>query len=323
VEDFSGKIAVVTGGGSGIGRELVRQLSATGCHVACCDLDEDGLEETRKLSLADAPTGTNISLHLCDVANEDAVNTFAAEARVAHNTEHFNLLINNAGIAGGGSFINNERKEWDKTFGVCWTGVYNGCRAFLPLLIKSSEGHVVNISSVNGFWACMSPQFPHTAYSAAKFAVKGFSEALMIDLQLHAPHVGLSVVMPGHIGTSIAINARKVHDTTAPEDMSSEELAEVRTLWARFDEATGQLDDETVRTMLIMQGENFRDNAPTTAAQAATIILDGVHAKQWRILVGDDAVGMDAMVRAEPENAYTLDFFERLQAKGIFDRTSL
>jgi len=323
MNDFSGKLAVVTGGGSGIGRALVQQLSAAGCHIATCDVDMSALEETRTLGLAQAPAGTRISLHHCDVSNEAAVAKFAGEALLALDTEHFNLLINNAGIAGGGSFITDDRAHWDKTFGVCWTGVYNCCRHFLPLVINSDEGHVVNISSVNGFWACMTPSFSHTAYSAAKFAVKGFSEALLIDLRLHAPHVGLSVVMPGHIGTSIAINARTSHGINSALEMSVEEVAETRASMSRLDAAAEQLGDDEIRQILHEQGENFRDNAPTTPEQAATTILNGVKAGEWRIFVGDDAVGMDAMVRQEPENAYSVDFFERMQAKGIFDRISL
>ena len=323
MKNFSGRLAVVTGGGSGIGRALVQQLSAAGCHVATCDLDMSALEETRSLGLAQAPAGTRISLHHCDVSSEAAVERFAEEALAALDTDHFNLLINNAGIAGGGSFITDDRDRWDRTFGVCWTGVYNCCRHFLPLVINSDEGHVVNISSVNGFWACMSPSFPHTAYSAAKFAVKGFSEALLIDLRLHAPHVGLSVVMPGHIGTSIAINARSSHGITSPLEMSVEEVAETREMMAALDGAASELGDDEIRQLLHEQGENFRDNAPTTPAQAASTILKGVQASQWRIFVGDDAVDMDAMVRQEPENAYSAEFFERMQAKGIFDAVSL
>lgn len=323
MEDFAGRIAVVTGGGNGIGRALVQQLSAAGCHVATCDLDMNALEETRSVSLADAPDDTRISLHLCDVSDEPAVDAFAREALAAQDTDHFNLLINNAGIAGGGSFISDDRARWDKTFAVCWTGVYNCCRAFLPLLIAGNDGHVVNISSVNGFWACMSPNFPHTAYSAAKFAVKGFTEALMVDLRINAPHVQASVVMPGHIGTGIAINARRSHGISEPLEMSAEEVAEARESLARIDVAGFQLDDDEIRQLLHAQGELFRDNAPTTASQAAAMILDGVRKKQWRILVGDDAAGLDEMVRQEPENAYTNDFFARMQARGIFDRTQV
>lgn len=323
MNNFSGKIAIVTGGGSGIGRALVQQLGAAGCHVATCDLDMQSLKETRALTLSAAPQGTRISLHHCDVADETAVHAFAEQALAAQETDHFNLLVNNAGIAGGGSFITDERAQWDKTFGVCWTGVYNCCRAFLPLVINSSEGHVVNISSVNGFWACMSPAFPHTAYSAAKFAVKGFSEALLVDLRLHAPHVGISVVMPGHIGTSIAINARTVHNIAPALEMSADEVEEARRHWSQLDETAGELGDDEVRQLLHAQGEAFRDNAPTTASQAAEIILEGVKAKQWRILVGADAQGLDAMVRQEPENAYSNEFFTRMQANGIFNLTSI
>lgn len=323
MKNFSGKIAIVTGGGSGIGRALVQQLAAAGCHVATCDLDMQALEETRALALSAAPQDTRISLHHCDVADEAAVRAFAEQALAAQDSDHFNLLVNNAGIAGGGSFIADDRQQWDKTFGVCWTGVYNCCRAFLPLVINSREGHVVNISSVNGFWACMSPVFPHTAYSAAKFAVKGFSEALLVDLRMHAPHVGISVVMPGHIGTSIAINTRTMHDIAPALEMSAAEVEEVRRQWSQLDEATGELGDDEVRQLLHAQGEVFRDNAPTTASQAAEIILDGVKARQWRILVGTDAQNLDAMVRQEPENAYSTDFFARMQANGIFDQTSV
>ena len=124
MEEFSGKIAVVTGGGSGIGRALVQQLSSAGCHVATCDLNMDSLEETRTLSLVHAPEGTRISLHGCDVSNEASVQAFAEEALSAQHTDHINLLFNNAGIAGGGSFISDDRSQWDKTFGVCWTGVF-------------------------------------------------------------------------------------------------------------------------------------------------------------------------------------------------------
>ena len=323
MKSFSGRIAIVTGGGSGIGRALVQQLAQAGCHVATCDLDMQSLEETRAFALKTAPQDTRISLHHCDVADEAAVRAFAEQALAEQETDHFNLLVNNAGIAGGGSFITDEREQWDKTFGVCWTGVYNCCRAFLPLVINSSEGHVVNVSSVNGFWACMNPVFPHTAYSAAKFAVKGFSEALLVDLRLHAPHVGISVVMPGHIGTSIAINARKVHNITPALEMSADEVAEVRRSWSQLDEAAGQLGDDDVRQLLHVQGEAFRDNAPTTASQAAEIILEGVKARQWRILVGADAQSLDAMVRQEPENAYSIDFFARMQANGVFNQTSI
>jgi NAD(P)-dependent dehydrogenase (short-subunit alcohol dehydrogenase family) len=201
---------------------------------------------------------------------------FRDEVVAQHETDHVNLVFNNAGIGGGGSFLNTTPAEWERTFGVCWGGVYNGCRAFVPLLVASDAGYLVNTSSVNGFWAILAPGVPHTAYSAAKFAVKGFSEALLEDFRLNAPHVKVAVVMPGHIGTDIAINTLLAHRETSPVD---ENLAR-------------------------MFGEGFRDNAPVTAAQAATVILDGVRDEQWRILVGDDAHALDEAVRADPLAAY-------------------
>jgi len=143
--------------------------------------------------------------------------------------------------------------------------------------VAADEGHIINTSSVNGFWASLGPERPHTAYSAAKFAVKGFTEALITDLRMNAPHVQASVVMPGHIGTSIVANSAKYGADEIPEDMAP---------------------------MMEMAAELFRTEAPMSAADAATVILDGVRAEQWRILVGDDAHGLDAAVRANPEQAY-------------------
>ena len=161
---------------------------------------------------------------------------------------------------------------------VCWGGVYYGTRAFLDLLVAADEGHIVNTSSVNGFWASLGPERPHTAYSAAKFAVKGFTEALITDLRVNAPHVKASVVMPGHIGTSIVQNSMR----------------------------HGVATSSTTRCRQLIEAVNemFRDNAPMSAAEAAAVILQGVRDERWRILVGDDAVALDKRVRAAPEHAY-------------------
>ena len=110
---------------------------------------------------------------------------------------------------------------------MCWGGVYGGTRAFMPMLLASDEGHVVNTSSVNGFWASLGPAFPHTAYSAAKFAVKGFTEALITDFRINAPHLKASVVMPGHIGTSIVINSFKFFGRD-PKELTAEQIALIR-----------------------------------------------------------------------------------------------
>jgi NAD(P)-dependent dehydrogenase (short-subunit alcohol dehydrogenase family) len=311
VKDFNNKVAVITGGGSGMGRDLAIQLSKEGCHVAMCDVSLENMAETKALCEAEAPAGTKITTHLCDVSVESQINDFRDEVEASHG-KTVNLLFNNAGIGGGGSFLLDDRQDWEKTFGVCWYGVYWGCRAFVPMLVASEEAHIINTSSVNGFWASLGPTVPHTAYSAAKFAVKGFSEALINDLRINAPHVGVSVVMPGHIGTSIAINSGLVLGKTAPLAMNEEEVRALRermmTMAGPMSEAIMNMSDEQIKQAMHDRGVQFRDNAPLSSPQAATIILDGVRSNKWRILVGDDAHLLDERIRANPESAYDVDF---------------
>ena len=311
MKDFSNKVAVVTGGGSGMGRDLAIQLSREGCHVAMCDVSLENMSETKSLCEAEAPDGTRITTHLCDVSVENQINDFRDEVEASHG-KIVNLLFNNAGIGGGGSFLNDEREDWEKTFGVCWFGVYWGCRAFVPMMVASEEAHIINTSSVNGFWASLGPTVPHTAYSAAKFAVKGFSEALINDLRINAPHVGVSVVMPGHVGTSIAINSGLVLGKTAPLDMNEDEVRGLRermmNMAGPMSEAIMNMSDVQIKKAMHDRGVQFRDNAPLSSPEAATIILDGVRSNKWRILVGDDAHLLDERIRANPESAYDLDF---------------
>ena len=294
----SGQIAVVTGGGTGMGRALCRQLSAAGVHVALCDVSAAAMAETRSLCLAQAPAGTRVTTCLADVSQEAQVLAFRDAVIAEHRTQHINLLFNNAGIAGGGSFVNGNRADWEHTFGVDWFGVYHGARAFMPLLVASSAGCIINVSSVNGFWASLGPGVPHTAYSAAKFAVKGFTEALINDLRVNAPHLSCVLVMPGHVGTSIALN------TYDAMKMSAAQVALVRSRMVKGGAAVADLPDDAIRQLLHQRAIDFRDNAPTTADQAASTILDGVRAGTWRILVGDDARRLDVMVRENPEGAY-------------------
>jgi len=298
-----------------MGRELVKQLAAEGCHVATCDVSAENLAVTKVESARTAPPGTRVSTHLCDVSDERQVLGFRDAVREEHATDHVHLLFNNAGIAGGGSLFSDDRSEWERTFAVDWWGVYYCTRAFLPLLVASPEARLVNTSSVNGFWASVGPGVPHTAYSAAKFAVKGFTEALIIDLRVNAPHVQASLVMPGHVGTSIVINTAAVHGRPSPKEMTEQDLA---TLRERLKLPPGVPSDDQLRALVQQVGDDFRDKAPLSAAGAATIILDGVRRGAWRILVGDDAVELDRMVRATPEEAYEDSFMAKLRAKGIF-----
>ncbi len=319
MKQFRGRIAVVTGGGTGMGRELAKQLSADGCHVAICDVSAEHMAETKAQCERQAPPGTRVTTHLCDVSDERQVLAFRDAVQREHATDHVHLLFNNAGVGGGASLFTNEREEWDRTFAICWGGVYYGTRAFLPLLVASREAHLVNTSSVNGFWAVLGVNIPHTAYSAAKFAVKGFTEALITDLRLNAPHVKVSLVMPGHVGTSIVMNSAAVLGRPSPKEMTAEDLLPVRDQMARLGIPRDALSDDQLRAALQKIGEDFRDKAPLTAAAAAAIILDGVRADAWRILVGEDAKALDRMVRAAPEQAYEPDFMSKLQAGGHFD----
>lgn len=309
---YGGLTAVVTGGGTGMGRELVRQLTAQGCNVATCDVNAEALAETVDICTKDGNPG-RILTHIADVSNEQQVLTF--RDAVTAWTPFIHLLFNNAGIGGGGSIVEDPRDGWEKTFDVCWGGVYLNTRAFLPLLLAAPFGHLVNTSSINGFWASLGPGVSHSAYSAAKFAVKGFTEALITDFRMNAPHLRAHVVMPGHIGTEIAINSSKLHGND-PKEMNEEQLLRVRQRFERQGVDMAPVSDEDLRVLLQMGAEGFRDNAPTSAAEASKYILDCVARGDWRILIGDDAKVLDEEVRKDPWSAYEIDFIDRVRARG-------
>ncbi len=311
MKDLSGKIAVVTGGGSGIGRELARQLSMEGCSVAICDLSISAMAETKRLCESERRlSGVRITTHLVDVADEAQVLRFCDEVAEQHETPCINLLFNNAGITGGGSIVKSTREEWDRTFNICWNGVYYGTRAFLPMLLGAEAGHIVNSSSVAGFWAAAGARIPHTAYSAAKFAVKGFTEALIVDLRENAPHIQCSVVMAGHIGTAIGVNTRQILRHSDATDICAKRA---------YLEAHGYnvvtMTDAEIETTSDKLEDDYVKFAPLTAADAAAAIIAGVKADQWRILIGEDAKQLDKSVRDEPDKAYDLDFSERFLKK--------
>ena len=314
MKDFTDKIAVITGGGTGMGRELARQLAAEGCHVAICDVSQEEMDRTRAFCEAESPASTRFVTCVADVSDESQLQAFRDAICRELETDCVNLVFNNAGVGGGGSMLVDDREEWERTFDICWKGVYFGSRTFIPMLVASDEGHLVNTSSVNGFWASIGPMIAHTSYSAAKFAVKGFTEALVNDFRLNAPHVKVSVVMPGHIGTNIVINSGKILGRS-PKDMTDDQLEEIRERIERMGFRLGNVSPEQIRTFLVLRGEQFREDAPVTASEAAAVILDGVREERWRILVGKDAEVLDRMVREAPEEAYEQSFMERFRAQ--------
>jgi NAD(P)-dependent dehydrogenase (short-subunit alcohol dehydrogenase family) len=251
------------------------------------------------------------------VSDEAQVVRFRDELLAEHGGDHVDLVFSNAGAGGGESFVTSRREVWERTFAIDWWGVYYCARVFLPLLIASGDGVLVNTSSVNGLWASLGPGMPNHAYSTAKFAVRGFSEALIEDLRSNAPGVRVAVVMPGHVGTDIVANSIRAHGLPELEELTDAQLDELIPAERRAKMASAGLlaegaSAQELRQVLVRANADFRDKAPVSAAQAATIILDGVRSGAWRILVGEDASKIDAAVRAKPEAAY--DYAELFSA---------
>ncbi|MBT0568453.1 SDR family oxidoreductase [Williamsia sp. CHRR-6] len=254
MKNFAGKVAVVTGAASGMGRDLALQLADKGARLAISDMNPIGLEETTGLLEA---SGAQVHSQLLNVAEREAVLDYAET--VAAHFGKVNLVFNNAGIAHHGEVERTEFKDFERILDVDFWGVVNGTKAFLPHLISSGDGHVVNTSSLFGILAMPG----QSAYNAAKFAVRGFTESLYQEMRIAKHPVSVSCVHPGGIKTAIARNA------TVAEGKNAGELAEL------FD-----------RTL-----------ARTTSARAAEIILKGVQKNKARILVGPDAVALDLLVR--------------------------
>ena len=254
MEGFAGKVAVVTGAGSGIGQALAIELARSGAKLAISDIDAAGLADTEQRLTA---IGAQVRADRLDVTEREA---FLAYADAVN--EHFgkvNQIYNNAGIAFTGDVEISQFKDIERVMDVDFWGVVNGTKAFLPHLIASGDGHVVNVSSLFGILAVPG----QAAYNSAKFAVRGFTEALRQEM-LQAGHpVAVTTVHPGGIKTAIARNA------TAADGHDANELAEL------FDKKL----------------------ARTSPQRAARIILEAVRKKKARVLVGADAKILDAIVR--------------------------
>jgi NADP-dependent 3-hydroxy acid dehydrogenase YdfG len=251
---FAGKVAVVTGAGSGIGQALAVELGRSGAKVAISDVDLEGLAQTEEQLKA---IGAPVKSDRLDVTEREA---FLAYADAVN--EHFgkvNQIYNNAGIAFTGDIEVSQFKDIERVMDVDYWGVVNGTKAFLPYVIASGDGHIINVSSVFGLFSVPG----QAAYNAAKFAVRGFSEALRQEMILARHPVAVTTVHPGGIKTGIARSA------TAAEGLDRDELAKL------FDKRL----------------------ARTSPRRAAEVILDAVRKKKARVLVGMDAKVLDLMVR--------------------------
>jgi NAD(P)-dependent dehydrogenase (short-subunit alcohol dehydrogenase family) len=263
MKKFDGKVAAITGAASGMGRTLATALARRGCHLALSDVEENGLAETARLASA---SGVRITTRRVDVADEAAVRRWADDVAAEHR--RCNLVFNNAGIAYAATVRGCEYTDFDRILQVNFWGVVHGTKAFLPHLTASGEGHIVNTSSLFGLVA-----FPgQCAYNASKFAVRGFTEALRIELEITGAPVSATSVHPGGIKTNIA-RASKVHPS-------------IREL--------GVGDHETT-------SERFEKLFRMTAEDAAEVILRGVQRNARRILVGRDAKLIDLVQRVLPD----------------------
>lgn len=263
MKSFENQVAAITGAGSGIGRALACLLARQGCHLALSDVNEDGLRETARQARA---LGVTVSEALVNVADREAVHAWAERVVAEHG--RVNAIFNNAGVAQGGTVEGNDYADYEWIMNINFWGVIHGTKAFLPHIRAAGSGHVVNISSVFGLFA----QPGMSAYNASKFAVRGFTESLRQELDMHGGAISASCVHPGGIKTNIAKTAR-MNDSLS------------RVTGQDADHARQQFNDQLLRTR------------PEKAAQ---VIIKGVLANKRRILIGPDAYALDGMQRLWP-----------------------
>jgi NADP-dependent 3-hydroxy acid dehydrogenase YdfG len=252
------KVAAITGAGSGIGRAMARLLAQKGCHVAISDVNEAGLAETAELC---RQTGVTVSTARVDVADRAAVHAWAEQ--VVRELGRVNVIINNAGVALGSTIEDMRYEDLEWLMGINFWGVVHGTKAFLPHLKDAGEGHIINISSVFGLIAVPT----QGAYNAAKFAVKGFTEALRQELEVEGSPIGVTCVHPGGIKTNIARSARLT----------------VREGW---------VDEKS--------NNDIEKLFKTTPERAAEAILQAILKNRRRQLIGSDAVFIDLLQRVLP-----------------------
>ncbi len=258
MRDYRGRVAAVTGAASGIGRALANDLARRGAHLALADRDDAGLAETVAQC---EERGVKITAQHLDVAERDAVYAWADQVVADHGT--VNLVVNNAGVALGATVESMTYEDFEWLMNINFWGVVYGTKAFLPHLKASGEGHIVNLSSVFGLISVPS----QSAYNAAKFAVRGFTDALRMELEIEGAPVSVTTIHPGGIKTNIARNARMDPSVT---------------------EITG--DPERAR-------RDFERIFITSPEKAARQILAAVQRDRRRALIGPDAKAIDLVSR--------------------------
>ncbi|HUV18287.1 MAG TPA: SDR family NAD(P)-dependent oxidoreductase [Ilumatobacteraceae bacterium] len=270
MEQFSGKVAAITGAGSGIGRGLALELAAEGCHLALSDVDDAGLAETVAMvaratgDRGSVRAGVRVSSNRVDVVDREAVDAWAVA--IVDEFGQVNLIFNNAGVAlsANVSAMTYESFRW--LMDINFWGVVHGTLAFLPHLRASGDGHVVNVSSVFGLLGIPT----QSAYNSAKFAVRGFTDALRTELDIEQCGVSATTIHPGGIRTNIARNAR-----------------------FEFAEHEEAVDAEQAAV-------DFERLARTTPEKAARLILGAVRKNKRRALIGPDAHLFDGAARISP-----------------------
>jgi NAD(P)-dependent dehydrogenase (short-subunit alcohol dehydrogenase family) len=261
--NLGNRVAVITGAGGGIGRATALALARRGCHLALADIDDEAVRDTAREAQA---LGVRATAHRLDVADREQVRALPQGVEAAH--KRVDILMNNAGVALGGTFEQVGEDDFDWLMEINFGGVVRMTRAFLPLLRRSDDARIVNVSSIYGI---ITPP-GQAAYAASKFAVRGFSNVLRHELE--GSRVGVSVVHPGGVATSIAKNARI---------------------------PAGAPPDDVERGRKIMQ--KLLRMPP---ADAAAIIVRGIEKRQARILVGSDAKAAALLERLAPVGYWNL-----------------
>jgi len=287
MKTFKEKVAVITGAGSGMGRYLAILLAKDGADVCVCDVNEETLNETvamlRKYNVS-------VSSHLLDVSDKESIE--ALPQKVIDQHGNIDLVFNNAGVTAGSHFKDMDEDNWDWVMGINFDGVINSTRAFIPHLINHSEAAIVNTSSIFGMVAVPG----QTAYHATKFAVRGFTESLALEMKETNPNLQIHCVHPGHIGTNIAATAR----------MSDEDFKDNEARSSIFTKNAPKTQQE--------MGELFKEGG-MHPSKAAKIILNGVKKNKSRIFIGLDAKLLDLSQRLFPKNYHkTWLFFMPLLA---------